>query len=194
MLFKTFLILFTTITLSTCQLADEEESYLFVTKDTLNRYVVQNNDLTIKYSLFNAGQSTVFSVELNDIDSFPTNKFDLLYGTLNPKWERINAASNLTHVVILRPKQSGPCNMTHAVVTYRKSEKTNEIQTAYSSEIGELHIVSTREYDRRFSSHFLDWILFTMMAVPCIAFPFALWYMSKTKYDTILAKDKAKKL
>ncbi|CAF0782450.1 unnamed protein product [Didymodactylos carnosus] len=170
MLFKTFLILFATITLSTCQLADEEESYLFVTKDTLNRYVVQNNDLTIKYSLFNAGQSTVFSVELNDVDSFPTNKFDLLYGTLNPKWERINA-----------PKQSGPCNMTHAVVTYRKSEKTNEIQTAYSSEIGELTVVSSREYDRRFSSHFLDWILFTMMAIPCIAFPFALWYMSKTK-------------
>ncbi len=34
---------------------------------------------------------TVFNVNLNDIHSFPTDKFELLAGVLNPKWERINA-------------------------------------------------------------------------------------------------------
>jgi hypothetical protein len=34
---------------------------------------------------------TIFNVNLNDIHSFPSNKFELLIGTLNPKWERINA-------------------------------------------------------------------------------------------------------
>jgi len=172
---------------------EDEDSYLFVTKHTLNRYVVQNMDFVVKYSLFNAGQSTVFNIELNDVDSFPTEKFDIVYGELHPKWDRINAASNLTHIVVLKPKHSGPCNTTHAIVTYRKSEKTNEIQTTYSSEIAELHIAASKEYDRRFSSHFVDWILFIMMAIPTIAFPFALWYMSKTKYDTIVAKEKTKK-
>jgi hypothetical protein len=35
---------------------------------------------------------------------------------------------NLTHVVVLKPKQSGILNSTHAVVTYQKSEKNNDVQ------------------------------------------------------------------
>lgn len=34
---------------------------------------------------------TVFNVILNDAHSFPSDKFQLLIGTLNPKWERIPA-------------------------------------------------------------------------------------------------------
>ena len=69
--------------------------------------------------------------------------------------------------------------------------------------------MTTREYDRRFSSHIvsvlevrsiahlrfvqIDWILFTAMASPCIVFPFFLWFKSKSKYELLLAKDKAAK-
>jgi hypothetical protein len=34
---------------------DEEESFLFVTKQTVNRFVVQDKELTIKYNLYNSG-------------------------------------------------------------------------------------------------------------------------------------------
>ena len=34
---------------------------------------------------------TVFNVNLNDVHSYPKDKYELLVGTLNPKWERINA-------------------------------------------------------------------------------------------------------
>jgi len=172
---------------------DDEESFLFVTKTTLNRFIVQDKELTIKYGLFNSGPTTVFNVQLNDVHSFPKDKFELLAGTLNVKWERINAGSNLTHVAVLKPKQSGITNSTHAVVTYRKSEKNNDVQTAYSSEIGDVYIMTSREYDRRFSSHIIDWILFTAMASPCIGFPFFLWFKSKSKYDKLVAKEKSAK-
>ncbi|CAF2841802.1 unnamed protein product [Rotaria sp. Silwood2] len=155
---------------------DDEESFLFVTKQTLNRFIVQNKELTIKYGLFNSGPTTIFNVNLNDIHSFPTDKFELLVGTLNPKWERIHAGANLTHVVVLKPIQSGISNSTHAIVTYQKSEKNTDVQKTYSSEIGDVYIMTSREYDRRFSSHIIDWILFTAMASPCIVFPFFLWF------------------
>jgi len=172
---------------------DDDESFLFVTKQTVNRFIVQNKELTIKYGLYNSGPSTVFNVQLNDVHSFPTDKFELLAGTLSAKWERINSGANLTHVVVVKPKESGINNSTHAVVTYRKSEKSNDIQTAYSSEIGDVYIMTSREYDRRFSSHIIDWILFTAMASPCIGFPFFLWFKSKSKYEKLISKDRLSK-
>jgi len=45
----------------------------------------KSHELNVFYS------STVFNVNLNDIHSFPKDQFELLVGTLNPKWERINA-------------------------------------------------------------------------------------------------------
>jgi len=181
---------FATVVLSQ---SDDDESFLFVTKQTLNRYAVQDKEFTIKYNLLNSGPTTVYNVQLNDIDSFPTGKFELVSGILNPKWERINAGANLTHVVVLKPKYSGINNSTYAVVTYRKSEKNNDVQTTHSSEIGDIYIITSREYDRRFSSHFIDWILFTAMASPCIGFPFFLWFKSKSKYESLINKDRSMK-
>lgn len=192
MFLKTQLILLALIAVVYSQ-TDDEESFLFVTKQTVNRFIVQDKELTIKYGLYNSGPTTVFNVNLNDLHSFPTQYYDLLVGTLNPKWERINAGANLTHVVVLKPKQSGISNSSQAIVSYQKSEKNTDVQRTYSSEIGDVYIMTTREYDRRFSSHIIDWILFTAMASPCIVFPFFLWFNSKRKYELLAAKDKTAK-
>lgn len=184
-----FLALFATVFSQT----DDEEPFLFVTKQTVNRFIVQDRELTVKYGLYNSGPSTVYNVHLNDIHSYPSDKYTLAVGVLNPKWERIYAGANVTHVVVLKPKQSGISNSSHAVVTYQKSEKNTDVQKTHSSEIGDVYIMTAREYDRRFSSHVIDWILFTAMASPCIGFPFFLWFKSKSKYETLLAKDKPTK-
>ncbi|CAF0838157.1 unnamed protein product [Adineta ricciae] len=192
MFLKTTLILLAFISVVYSQ-TDDEESFLFVTKQTVNRFIVQGKELTIKYGLYNSGPTTVFNVNLNDVHSYPSKYYELLVGTLNPKWERINAGANLTHVVVLKPKESGISNSSHAIVTYQKSEKNAEVQRTYSSEIGDVYIMTGREYDRRFSSHVIDWILFTAMASPCIVFPFFLWFNSKRKYELLASKDKATK-
>ncbi|CAF0756721.1 unnamed protein product [Adineta steineri] len=192
MFIKTQLILLALIAVVYSQ-TDDEESFLFVTKQTANRFIVQDKELTIKYGLYNSGPTTVFNVNLNDVHSYPSTSYELLVGTLTPKWERINAGSNLTHVVVLKPKQNGISNSSHAVVTYQKSEKTSDVQRTYSSEIGDVYIMTTREYDRRFSSHIIDWILFTAMASPCIVFPFFLWFNSKRKYESLVSKDRSAK-
>ncbi|CAF2363477.1 unnamed protein product [Rotaria sp. Silwood2] len=192
MFIKTPLILLALISVVFSQ-TDDEESFLFVTKQTVNRFIVQDKELTIKYALYNSGPTTIFNVNLNDVQSYPSDKYELLVGTLTPKWERINAGTNLTHVIVLKPKQSGISNSSHAVVTYQKSEKNTDTQKTYSSEIGDVYIMTAREYDRRFSSHIIDWVLFTAMASPCIVFPFFLWFKSKSKYESLVTKDKPTK-
>jgi hypothetical protein len=54
MLLKTSLIVFALISIVFSQ-TDDEESFLFVTKQTANRFIVQDKELTIKYGLYNSG-------------------------------------------------------------------------------------------------------------------------------------------
>ncbi len=39
-----------------------------------------------------------------------------------------HSGTNLTHIVVLKPKQSGINNSTQAIVTYQKSEKNLNVQ------------------------------------------------------------------
>lgn len=50
-----FLALFATVFSQT----DDEEPFLFVTKQTVNRFIVQDRELTVKYGLYNSGPSSV---------------------------------------------------------------------------------------------------------------------------------------
>lgn len=54
MFIKTSLVIFALIAVVFSQ-TDDEESFLFVTKQTVNRFIVQDKELTIKYGLYNSG-------------------------------------------------------------------------------------------------------------------------------------------
>ncbi len=54
MFIKTQLILLALISVVFSQ-TDDEESFLFVTKQTANRFIVQDKELTLKYGLYNSG-------------------------------------------------------------------------------------------------------------------------------------------
>lgn len=83
-------------------------------------------------------------------------------------------------------------NFTSAEISYRTSEEDNAIQYAVTSEPGEGLIVAFRDYDKKFSSHVLDWAAFAMMTLPSLIIPFILWYSSKSKYEQITKSKKEK--
>ncbi|XP_023390095.1 LOW QUALITY PROTEIN: translocon-associated protein subunit beta [Pteropus vampyrus] len=61
-------------------------------------------------------------------------------------------------------------------------------QIGFTSAPGQGGILAQREFDRRFSPHFLDWAAFGVMTLPSIGIPLLLWYSSKRKYDTPKAR------
>ncbi|OWK04844.1 SSR2 [Cervus elaphus hippelaphus] len=94
-----------------------------------------------------------------------------------------SSASNVSHTVVLRPLKAGYFNFTSATVTYLAQED-GPVVIGFTSAPGQGGILAQREFDRRFSPHFLDWAAFGVMTLPSIGVPLLLWYSSKRKYDT----------
>ncbi|XP_007535497.2 translocon-associated protein subunit beta [Erinaceus europaeus] len=160
----------------------EEGARLLASKSLLNRYAVEGRDLTLQYNIYNVGSSAALDVELSD-DSFPPEDFGIVSGMLNVKWDRIAPASNVSHTVVLRPLKAGYFNFTSATITYLAQED-GPVVVGFTSAPGQGGILAQREFDRRFSPHFLDWAAFGVMTLPSIGIPLLLWYSSKRKYDT----------
>uniref|UniRef100_M3Y0S3 Translocon-associated protein subunit beta n=1 Tax=Mustela putorius furo TaxID=9669 RepID=M3Y0S3_MUSPF len=179
--------LLASVLLALCAVGHAEEgARLLASKSLLNRYAVEGRDLTLQYNIYNVGSSAALDVELSD-DSFPPEDFGIVSGMLNVKWDRIApcraSASNVSHTVVLRPLKAGYFNFTSATVTYLAQED-GPVVIGFTSAPGQGGILAQREFDRRFSPHFLDWAAFGVMTLPSIGVPLLLWYSSKRKYDT----------
>jgi translocon-associated protein subunit beta len=162
--------------------AENENARLLASKNLLNLYLVEDKDLTVQYDIFNIGGSSALDTELSD-KSFAESDFSVVRGSLNVKWQRIGPGSNVSHVVILKPKKSGYFNFTSADLSYLPSETATERQYAYTSAPGEGGVVNFRDYDRKFSPHMMDWAAFAVMTLPSLGIPFLLWHSSKSKYE-----------
>jgi len=168
----------------------DNEARLLVQKQLHNKYVVESMDVVLKYSVFNIGGVTATNVVLKELSISP-NDFEII-GETEVNLGRIAPDGNTTHTIIIKPLKFGYFNFTSAVVSYSSGENTQDVHHVYSSEPGEGYVAAFREFDKRFSPHFLDWAAFAIMSIPPLFIPFMLWHSSKAKYESVLSAKKSK--
>ncbi|VVC39465.1 Translocon-associated protein subunit beta,Immunoglobulin-like fold [Cinara cedri] len=173
------------------QSSDEPQARLLVSKQVLNKLLVQDSDILVKYTIYNVGSVPAINVILQD-SGFPDEAFATVKGNLNIQFTRIPVGANVTHAVVIKPLTYGRFNFSAAVVQYKSSENSVEPQLAISSEPGEGYIISYAEYDKKFSPHLLDWFAFAIMSLPAVVAPFVMWWISKSKYELILKQKREK--
>ncbi|KAA0184198.1 hypothetical protein HAZT_HAZT001254 [Hyalella azteca] len=168
-----------------------DRARLLASKIVHNLYLVEGSDIIVHYSLYNIGTAPALNVQLTD-PSFNSDSFEIAAGQLQVKFERIAPSANVSHTVVVRPKQFGYYNFTAAEVSYLPSEDSKDVQIGYTSEPGEGAIIPKRDFDRKFSPHHFDWVIFALMLVPTLVVPFLMWRNISSKYE-ISAKAKGAK-
>jgi len=167
------------------------EARLVASKFLLSNYAVEGKEFVIDYRIYNVGDKAALKVTLDDRHNFPTGYFDNVRGLLQVRWDRIGAGSNVTHSVALKPRQFGSVNYTAAIITYLPSEDADGPRMGYTTAPGEGYIYAMKDYERKFSPHYMDWAIFALMALPCLLPPVWFWYRSCKKYQ--LADSKKNK-
>lgn len=126
--------------------------------------------------------------------SLHQDHFDVQSGVSTFTIPRLGPSANVTHTVVYRSKPGvwGRFNFTSGSVVY-KSEGSSEVQLGLTSEPGEGFIISLKDFERKFSPHVLDWLVFFVMTLPSLLIPFLLWFRSKSKYEKIIEAKNANK-
>jgi len=168
----------------------DEPARLLVSKQLLNKFVVENMDVVIKYSVFNVGAAAANNVQLKDPTFGPD--FKVVGGQAEVSLGRIPPQANVTHTLVVRPIKFGYYNFTAAQISYTSGDESQLVLQGWSSEPGEGYIAPFREFDKRFSPHLLDWAAFAIMSVAPLFIPFMLWHSSKAKYEAVLLAKKSK--
>ncbi|KAI5710012.1 hypothetical protein M8J76_002050 [Diaphorina citri] len=186
-----FIVAVTLFSSALCQTEEAASAKLLVSKQVLNKYLVESMDVVVKYTIYNIGNSVATNVVVSD-SSFPPEAFEIQGGQFKFVIDRVPPQTNVTHVVIVQPKSYGAFNFSFAEVSYKASENAEDLQVGISSEPGEGRVVPYYEYYKKFSPHLGDWAAFAFMTLPPLLIPFLLWFQSKTKYEK-LAGGKTKK-
>jgi len=169
--------------------AEEGSARLLLAKQIHNKYLVEGMDIVVKYSLFNVGENAATNIQVTD-NGFRADDFDLVSGQTQFKLDKLAPGANSSQTVVVRPRKFGYFNFTAAEVNYSGSEGGSAVLTGLSSDPGQGVIIAARDYEKQFSSHFLDWAAFAVMTLPSLGIPFMLWYSSKSKYEALsLKKD-----
>lgn len=158
----------------------DSQAKLLASKTVENKFIVENRELTIKYSIYNVGTSAASQVNLAD-ETFPIQDFEAVRGQLPAAWKSIAPNGNVTHIVVYKPLKAGYFNFTSAQITYVPSEGA-ELQKAFTSFPGEGGIMTEVDFARKHSPHLLEWTIFILMCLPSLVIPFSLWYKSHSKY------------
>ena len=160
---------------------------LLVSKEIINKHIVEKMDMLVKYNIYNIGDRAAINIRLTE-NGFPSDRFDLVIGDYSAQFSNsLEPDRNFTHVMVFKPQFAGRFNCSVTEIVY--DSRDGHVYRIHSSSPNIINILPFGEYSRKYSSHVFDWITFTIISLPSLVVPFTLWFNSKQHYDSMKNKS-----
>ncbi|CAL2040720.1 hypothetical protein CAEBREN_29022 [Caenorhabditis brenneri] len=160
---------------------------VLVEKDFISMYPVANQENVYEYHLVNIGDTSAVDVVLSDRDSFPTDRFEVLKGSLDARFAVILPNATASHHIIVAPRISQPILEADVVVDYTDSEtkKVSRVTTTWYNKGRFTHYLNKEAIRNLNGSTAMYFVCFGALTVPVTAMCALLYAYSKRRYSTI---------
>lgn len=122
-----YVLVLTLFVLARGNVEEDGGARLLVSKQILNKYLVESMDIIVKYTIYNTGNSAAADVQIID-NGFDPSAFTVVGGKLSAKINRIAPQTNISHVVVLRPTKYGYFNFSGAEVYYKSADDAKNVR------------------------------------------------------------------
>lgn len=115
---------------------------LLVHQEVVNKQVVVGREVVVRYTIYNVGFERITNVRLGTV--FDEKLVEIVAGNRSVRFDRIERRGNISYVVVVKPKVSGPFEC-FATVSYFEGNNTRE---GFGLGIGGIFVHGLMEYCR----------------------------------------------
>ena len=171
---------------------------LVIHKEVSEGYAVVGSEVKFKVTVTNQGENPAFDVQLVDKDPSGEDQTKAV--------DTLEAQQSLTLEYVFRPSVLGDVNIGAARATYLEEQGASARSTALSNLInehdrqefdvaarGELHVVTSTEYERIHTRYIKETIGYLFAAAVPVLFPFYMYRSKQAQVDHLLREARRAK-
>ncbi|CAI2350003.1 unnamed protein product [Caenorhabditis sp. 36 PRJEB53466] len=161
---------------------------LLVAKNSITKYQIAYQENIFEYHIINVGNSPAINVELDDRSSFPTDRFDVLKGSLHFKYASIAPNTTALHYVMIVPLTPQPMEDKDVTVDYTDSESGETLRmTAVSFKRGSQYYFPEHKLYSRIGINSKHFVGFAFLALPVTLLSALFYHKSTTRYAATIS-------
>ncbi|GAM24108.1 hypothetical protein SAMD00019534_072830, partial [Acytostelium subglobosum LB1] len=142
---------------------------------------VVGKDMEISFIVYNVGEGPAYDISFHDTD-FSAPSFEFVNGSAEARWEVLEAGTNVSQTLTVRPSISNVFPLTATVLQFRSAQSEESFSYTAAASYSAMLVESSEEYERRTSMHVKEIIIFVLLCLGSVAFPFSLWGYYKLNY------------
>jgi hypothetical protein len=177
-----FIVLFVLL-FALCAFAEENTGSILATKiGAADGFVGQDYNVTI--TVYNNGAAAVTDLVIEDeVPSEEQKTF---------KVDSLAPGETSTHSYTFKLSETGSLVTEPAKLTYKPKAEEKENKVVKSTNLPVIQVLSSSDYERKHDSHVDEWVIFAVLALIPVGFPFFAYQYSNNQINTLNENAKYK--